>query len=140
MRPSAVSALLAQAIAHREPVMLVGAPGVGKSDLVGQAADAAGAALIVSHPVVSDPTDYKGLPYATNGRADFLPFAELRAAVEAVEDTVFFLDDLGQAPPAVQAAAVQLLLARRVNGHRVADCVTFLAAPRTVSRPPINST
>ncbi len=41
---------------------------------------------------------------------------------------VCLLDDLGQAPPAVQAAAMQLLLARRVNGHAVSDHVTFLAA------------
>ena len=42
--------------------------------------------------------------------------------------TVWFLDDLGQASPAVQAAFMQLLLARRVNGHALPDCVTFAAA------------
>ena len=33
-----------------------------------------------------------------------------------------------QAPAVVQAAAMQLILARRVNGHRVSDHVTFIAA------------
>jgi len=45
-----------------------------------------------------------------------------------VEPTIYFLDDLGQAPASVQAACMQLLLARRVNGHKVSDKVTFIAA------------
>jgi hypothetical protein len=48
--------------------------------------------------------------------------------MKANELTVWFLDDLGQAPPAVQASFMQLLLARRVNGHKLPDCVTFVAA------------
>ena len=38
------------------------------------------------------------------------------------------MDDLGQAPPAVQAAAMQLILARRINGSLVSDEVCFVAA------------
>ena len=128
MKPSVVSQRLSTLIGARLPVLLVGAPGVGKSDLVAQACEASGADLIVSHPVVSDPTDYKGLPGIVDGKAEFLPFGDLRALVQADRPTVCLLDDLGQAPAVVQAAAMQLLLARRVNGHRVADCVTFVAA------------
>src|SRR5690606_27326440 len=40
----------------------------------------------------------------------------------------WFLDDLGQASPMVQAAYMQLLLARRIDGHVLPDCVTFVAA------------
>jgi hypothetical protein len=128
MKPSDLQQVLAATISNRQPVLIKGAPGIGKSDIVAQAAEAAGAALILSHPVVSDPTDYKGLPGIVNDKAEFLPFGELRQAVEATEPTVFFLDDLGQAPPSVQAACMQLLLARRVNGHKVSDLVTFIAA------------
>jgi len=84
--------------------------------------------LIISHPVVSDPTDYKGLPFVVEGKAEFLPFGDLREIVETRKPTVFFLDDLGQAPASVQAAAMQLLLARRINGHKVSYKVTFIAA------------
>jgi hypothetical protein len=38
------------------------------------------------------------------------------------------MDDLGQAPPTVQAAAMQLILARRINGYQVSGQVTFIAA------------
>ncbi len=128
MRPKQLNALLQSAIKNRFPILIVGAPGVGKSDIVAQACEQAGARLIISHPVVSDPTDYKGLPFVVDGHAEFLPFGDLRALCETREDTVFFLDDLGQAAPSVQAAAMQLLLARRINGHKVSDTVTFISA------------
>jgi hypothetical protein len=130
MRPRDVSTLLTSTINARLPVLLVGAPGVGKSDLVAQAAQASGADLIVSHPVVSDPTDAKGLPWVGKDgeSATFLPFGDLSRALHAEQPTVWFLDDLGQATPAVQASYMQLLLARRVNGHALPECVTFVAA------------
>jgi len=113
--------------------LIVGPPGVGKSDIVAQACEEAGAKLIISHPVVSDPVDYKGLPFVVESvdgqqTAEFMPFGELLALMRAEVPTVFFLDDLGQAPQSVQAACMQLLLARRINGHRVSDHVIFVGA------------
>lgn len=130
MRAKQLTTLLSATINARLPVLIKGAPGVGKSDIVTQAASAAGAALILSHPVVSDPTDYKGLPWAEPGAdvARFLPFDDLAQAMKATQPTVWFLDDIGQASPAVQASLMQLLLARQVNGHALPDCVTFVAA------------
>lgn len=128
MKPSQLTALLSKTIPAHAPVLIKGAPGIGKTDIVISACIAAGADLIVSHPVVSDPIDFKGMPFVSDGRADFLPFGDLRRLIEATTSTVFFLDDLGQAPPTVQAAAMQLILARRINGHAVADVVTFIAA------------
>lgn len=129
VKPSELQELLAAAIPAKLPILITGRPGIGKSDIVTQACEQAGFKLIISHPVVSDPTDFKGLPFASSDtEASFLPFGDLAQLVKATEPTVFFLDDLGQAPPAVQAACMQLLLARRVNGHKVADCVCFVAA------------
>lgn len=130
MRPTHLSVLLGEAFKARRPILITGAPGIGKSMLIEQAAKAAGADLILSHPAVADPTDAKGLPWvAKDGEsATFLPFGELAAAIRALRPTVWFLDDLGQAPAAVQASFMQLLLARRVNGHLLPDCVTFVAA------------
>lgn len=128
MKPSKLKEALRLSIANRLPALIVGAPGIGKSDIVTQAAQETSADLIISHPVVSDPTDYKGLPFVIDGHAEFLPFGELREITETTKPTVFFLDDLGQAPVSVQAACMQLLLARRINGHKVSDSVTFVAA------------
>ena len=130
MTPKQLSTFLSRAIPARLPILITGAPGIGKSDIVAQAAIEADADLILSHPAVADPTDAKGLPWPVPGgdHATFLPFGELAKALKATKPTVWFLDDLGQASPAVQASFMQLLLARRVNGHALPDCVTFVAA------------
>ena len=95
MKPSQLATCLQKTIPAGVPMLIKGAPGVGKSDIVGQACDATGAELLVSHPVVSDPTDYKGLPFAVDGKARFLPFGDLEALMTAETRTVYFLDDLG---------------------------------------------
>jgi len=128
MKPSELRILLAAAIRKREPILISGAPGIGKTDIATKAAADAGADLILSHPAVSDPTDVKGFPKLEGSSATFVPFGELAQAIKATRDTLWFLDDLGQASPAVQAAHMQLLLARRVNGHALPDCVTMIAA------------
>lgn len=130
LQASQATEFVSRFIAERIPVMLTGAPGVGKSSIVEAAAKAADYDLILSHPVVADPTDAKGLPWpGKDGEsASFLPFGDLAQAIKATKPTVWFLDDLGQASPAVQASYMQLLLARQVNGHKLPDCVTFIAA------------
>jgi hypothetical protein len=130
VNPSQLQAILTAAIPARLPVLITGAPGIGKSDIVAQAAQQAQADLLISHPVVEDPTDAKGLPWANAGatEATFLPFGQLARAIHATRPTLWFLDDLGQASPAVQASYMQLLLARRVNGHILPDCITFVGA------------
>lgn len=128
--PSKASGLIAAFIKSSTPLLLTGAPGVGKSSLVAQGAAEANCDLILSHPVVADPTDAKGLPWLgkDGDTATFLPFGDLAKAMKATKPTVWFLDDLGQASPAVQASYMQLLLAREVNGHKLPGCVTFVAA------------
>jgi hypothetical protein len=130
VNPKQLSELLAAMIPARLPLLVTGAPGVGKSDIISQSAHEAQADLIISHPAVADPTDFKGLPWPVQGAdsATFLPFGELSKAINATRSTVWFFDDLGQASPAVQAACMQLFLARRVNGHVLPDCVTFVGA------------
>lgn len=130
MKASQLQTTIAYAIKHKLPILVKGAPGTGKSDIIAQACIQAGADLIISHPVVSDPTDYKGLPFPVKDKdeATFLPFGDLLKLIKATKPTVFFLDDLGQAPMSVQSSVMQLILARRINGHKVSEHVIFLAA------------
>lgn len=128
MKAANLISLLKTTIPAKLPVLIKGAPGIGKTDCVHTAADECGADVIVSHPVVNDPTDYKGLPAVVKGKADFLPYGDLEATINATKPTIFFMDDLGQAPAVVQAAAMQLILARRINGHAVSPHVVFVAA------------
>lgn len=132
MTPSQIRARLETLIPAREPTLIVGPPGIGKSDVATAAASSLNCDLIVTHPVVEDPTDYKGMPAVIQGAdgpsASFLPFGQLNRMLSTTVPTVVMMDDLGQAPPAVQAAVMQLILARQINGHRISDHVSFLAA------------
>lgn len=130
MKPTVLADFLSFAFQNKFTVLVKGKPGIGKSDIVRQAADSLGYDMYISHPVVSDPTDFKGLPFVSKDQesAEFLPFGDLKKLLEAKKPLVYFLDDLGQASASVQAACMQLLLARRINGHHVSEHVIFVAA------------
>lgn len=128
VRPSQLRTLLSKTIPAHVPVLITGKPGIGKSDCVEQACAEAKADMVLMHPVVSDPTDFKGMPWIKEDEATFLPFGDLKQLITAKRLTACFMDDLGQATPAVQAAAMQLILARRVNGHQISKHVVFIAA------------
>lgn len=131
LSPSGIISAVVQCIKNRFPLLIQGAPGGGKTSVIYQGGELAGIKpenIILSHPVVEDPTDAKGIPWVIDKVADFLPFGHLRRAMAAIEPTLWIIDDLGQASPAMQAAYMQLLLAREVNGHKIPDCVTFIAA------------
>lgn len=130
MRPKQLNQAIKFAIKNKYPLLIKGSPGIGKTEILTQACLETGTELIVNHPVVSDPTDFKGLPFPIKDgtEATFLPFGDLLQLIKAEKPTVFFLDDLGQAPASVQASCMHLLLARKINGHKVSEHVIFLAA------------
>jgi hypothetical protein len=130
LSPSNLKEYLAKAIPARRPVLITGQPGIGKSDIVTEACLLANTDLLISHPALADPTDAKGMPWIAEDKksATFLPFGDLMTALHATRPLAWFLDDIGQASPAVQASYMQLLRARRVNGHVLPDCVTFIGA------------
>lgn len=128
MKPNKLSEKLIQLVKCKEPVLLVGLPGLGKTDVVESVAKVSNHDVVTFHPVVDDPTNYKGLPCEVEGNAEFLPYAQLRKLVEADSPTIAFFDDLGQASQSVQGALMQLFLSRKVNEHKISDQVTFIAA------------
>lgn len=73
MKASQLQSFLGFCIANKLPALIVGSPGIGKSDIIETACTDAGAELIISHPVTSDPTDYKGLPLHPQVRRIFYP-------------------------------------------------------------------
>lgn len=128
--PADMATLLAAHMVERMPVLVTGAPGVGKTDVAHQAATAAGfASVVVFHPAVEDPTDTKGLPAvaADGNSARWLPYGQFSQVLTATAPTLMLLDDLGQAPASVQAGYMQLLLARRVGEHALPDTVSIVA-------------
>ncbi len=132
--PRQLREVLETAIPNKRKVLIVGAPGIGKTDIVTQACHAVGADLISAHPVVEDPTVPGGMPYASedtegNRIAEFLPFGLTRKLMAATGLTAAFLDDLGQAAPATQAAYMNLILKNQIGDHVLdADKIVWIAA------------
>lgn len=141
MGPEAAAAACEFMIKNSFNFLIVGKPGIAKTSIIEQAVKKSGRKLIVFHPVISDPTDFKGMPAImklevpneakgneTRFLAQFVPFDNLKNLLTASEPTVAFADDLGQAPPMVQAAWMQLVLARKLDDKIVSKHVTFVSA------------
>jgi len=133
MTPATLEKRLAVAFSNNLKILIKGAPGIGKSEIVEAAARRANCDLVIMHPAVSDPTDFKGLPAIVNSKAEFLPYGQLRKLIEATMPTVAFIDDIGQSPHAVQAGLMQMLQAREIDGQKISDYVTFCGATNDTS-------
>jgi hypothetical protein len=69
MKPSEISCSLQLLTRIQKPAFLWGAPGVGKSQVVGQVAAALGVRLIDIRVILLDPVDLRGLPTVEHGKA-----------------------------------------------------------------------
>jgi len=130
--PNAAKASIKHAITKKRPIFLWGPPGIGKSDIVHQIADTINAHVIDIRLSLWEPTDIKGIPYFDSnankmvwGAPAELPDAEMAAQHDAI---VLFLDEMNSAAPAVQAAAYQLILNRKVGQYHLPDNVYIVAA------------
>jgi hypothetical protein len=136
MLPKELLDFLPKAFKVKKQVLLVGAPGVGKTDMVRESVTRAGAECLTMHPAIGEPTDFKGLPAKAQDadHATFLPYGELWELVNVRKLTVCFIDDLGQATEAVQKALMHLLRGRHVNGHHISEQVVFCGATNNVGQ------
>ncbi len=126
--PKGAKKAIRKAIQTRRPVFLWGPPGIGKSDIVKQIGEDANREVIDVRLALWEPTDIKGIPYynADVGKMVWAPPAEL--PVDEDSTALIFLDELNSAPPAVQAAAYQLILNRRVGTYVLPKGVDIVAA------------
>lgn len=123
---------LKKCFTKKRPMFLWGPPGIGKSDVVRQITDELGGFMIDLRLGQMDPTDIRGIPFYNKelGKMDWappidLPDEELASQYPIV---VLFMDEMNSAAPAVQAAAYQLVLNRRVGKYRCPDNVVMVAA------------
>lgn len=130
MTPKQCVEILTVAIKNKLQVLLVGKPAIGKTAIILEVCKALDADLVMMHPAISDPTDFKGLPSksADETHAEFLAFGETWKLINAKKLTLCFVDDLGQASESVQKALMQLLHGRKLNGHTLSDDVVFIGA------------
>lgn len=116
----------------KRPLFLWGPMGIGKSELVADIATEMGGITIDLRMATMEPTDLRGIPYFNKdlGTMSWAPPVELPSAELAAKHPiiVLFLDEMNSAAPAVQAAAYQLVLNRRVGTYVLPDNVVLVAA------------
>ena len=133
LTPNKAKNALQFAMRKKRPIFLWGPPGIGKSDIVAQITRSLSNSYLIDIRLsLWEPTDIKGIPYfdANEGKMVWGAPAELPDAAMAAQydNIVLFLDEMNSAAPAVQAAAYQLILNRRVGQYKLPDNVIIVAA------------
>ncbi len=140
MRPSQILTVLEQEFlstqsGHHTPVMLWGPPGVGKSQMVAQIAARHAAQVIDVRLSQMEPSDLRGIPFRVGDLVEWAVPAMLPDAARHGSEGILFLDEVTSAPPAVSAAAYQLILDRRLGAYEVpAGWAIFAAGNRQGDR------
>ena len=120
---------LALMIRTQIPTFLWGPPGVGKSQLTRQVADALKHNLIDLRLSQLDPVDLRGIPHVNgDGRTHWAQPDMLPREDRDGPQGVLFLDELNAAPPAMAAAAYQLVLDRKLGDYDLPDGWVVIAA------------
>lgn len=102
---------------NKQPYMLWGPPGVGKSETGRAVAEAVGGEFIDARLSIMDPSEMRFMMRIDKGAMKFdRPFF-----IPAKGKGIVMLDELVQCTPSMQAAASQLILDRRVGEHVLGD-------------------
>jgi hypothetical protein len=118
--------LLIRSLAHEQSLLLLSPPGVGKSDIVRQAADEAGLPCRSLLGTQIAPEDVSGIPRIVGERSVFCP-----PRVLLPEDSgpfCLFLDELPACAPDIQKSFYSLLLERRLGEHALPKGTWVVAA------------
>ncbi|MBV8888129.1 MAG: AAA family ATPase [Alphaproteobacteria bacterium] len=117
---------LIRALAHRRSLVLLSAPGLGKSEIVRQAAVEAGLPCRSVLGTQIAPEDVSGIPKIVGERSVFCPPRVLLP--ETPEPFCLFLDELPACAPDMQKAFHSLLLDRRLGEHELPQGSWVVAA------------
>jgi hypothetical protein len=117
---------LIQCMAHEQSFLLLSAPGIGKSEMVYEAAKEAGLPCRSLLGTQIAPEDVSGVPRIVGERSVFCPPRILLP--ERPEPFCLFLDELPACAPDVQKAFYSLLLERRLGEHQLPKGTWVVAA------------
>lgn len=117
---------LIQCMAHEQSFLLLSPPGVGKSEMVYQAATEADLSCRSLLGTQIAPEDVSGIPRIVGERSVFCPPRLLLP--ENPEPFCLFLDELPACAPDVQKSFYSLLLERRIGEHALPEGTWVVAA------------
>jgi len=126
--PNEAKASIMHCIQRQRPIMMWGPPGIGKSDILQQIGETLEREVIDIRLSLWEPTDIKGIPYYSSNDNTMVWAKPAELPSDAKSKAIIFLDELNSAAPAVQAAAYQLILNRRVGQYKLPEGVSIVAA------------
>ena len=127
LRPSELAATLKILVEARQPVMVWGGPGCGKSEVAQQVAAEGGRTYYDVRALLLDPVDLRGIPWRDSDNRtrwappDFLP---------PTDSTALYLVNLEELPsgvPMVQAALFQLVRDRKCGEYELPEGASLMA-------------
>ena len=127
LRPSELAATLKILVEARQPVMVWGGPGCGKSEVAQQVAAEGGRTYYDVRALLLDPVDLRGIPWRDDDNRtrwappDFLP---------PTDSTALYLVNLEELPsgvPMVQAALFQLVRDRKCGEYELPEGASLMA-------------
>ena len=127
LRPSELAATLKILVEARQPVMVWGGPGCGKSEVAQQVAAEGGRTYYDVRALLLDPVDLRGIPWRDDDNRtrwappDFLP---------PTNSTALYLVNLEELPsgvPMVQAALFQLVRDRKCGEYELPEGASLMA-------------
>ena len=133
MRPAHLNTILDQEFihashGHHTPVMIWGAPGIGKSQLVADVATRHGVSLVDIRLSQMEPSDLRGIPFRKDDQVEWAVPSLLPDVERHGETGILFLDEINSAPPSVSAAAYQLILDKKLGDYEVPKGWVIFAA------------
>jgi hypothetical protein len=127
--------LLERQLAKGKPVMMWGAPGLGKSAIVWQLGAKQGRKVIEYRANLREPVDVRGIPVPdlVSGTTRWLVPEDLPNAERDGEFGYLFLDEINTASPQMMAVLFGLVLDRRIGDYVLPAGWQIIAAGNRVS-------
>ena len=128
LRPSELAETLAVLVQSRQPCMVWGGPGCGKSQVANQTANRLGYEYLDVRGPLLDPVDLRGIPWRDDdGRTRWAPPAFLPPTCSTALYLVN-LEELASTVPMVQVALFQLCLERRIGEYELPPGASVIAS------------
>lgn len=119
--------VFAAAVRANVPVLLWGAPGIGKTATIEAFGRANGMHVETLVGSNREPSDFMGFPVEVDGVTNYSELGWARRAADAPRSLVFF-DELTTSSPSVQRVMLRILQERVVGELRLPDSVAIVAA------------
>ena len=127
LRPSELSEILPVLVEARQPTLVWGPAGCGKSQIAQQTADRLNYRYIDVRALLLDPVDLRGIPWHDeDGRTRWAPPVFLPPST-SVEAFLVNLEELPSCVPMVQGALYQLCLERKIGEYELPSGAAIIA-------------